>query len=303
MTWAFYQACCDEAYAVLGPEWTGVDKIAPNGFNLASLISDMQLVATGVRQSDPQVKPEPNTGGSTMQDFITKLKLWCGSPFAQWLFKVVRDSSLTYAGANQFAPTKAWVAGLVAFILSAIFHGAPTSPEKRDALNATLRMLLMFGFVFAMSSPAMAYDWNVPTKALQSSKVKKLSAIPSGLDQNAVVLIPTAALSVGTVSTSYGLSVAYSVLWCHVKGLNATTSDLTSYLGVGVAAYGDFGDWLKSDFVTSPRLKCGVGVILPAMCGITPGVMEVWDVRNGGRSTVVTMNVPLNLLNSLIVKL
>jgi hypothetical protein len=210
---------------------------------------------------------------------------------------------LTYAGANQFVPSKAWAIGLVVAILSAIIHGAPTDPVKVAMLKKSLMLLLLIGFAFVLASPAMAYDWNVPTRVLQSSKVKKLSSIPSGLDQNAVVLIPTAALSVGTVSTSYGLSVAYSALWCHVKGLDATTSDLTSYLGVGVSAFGDCGDWLKSDFVTSPRLKCGVGIILPSMCGITPGVMEVWDVRNGGKATVVTMNVPLNLLNSLITKL
>lgn len=238
-----------------------------------------------------------------MQNFITQCKLFFGTPFAQWLYKVCRDSAVTYASATQFVPTKAWAVGLGVAIMSAIIHSSPTDTEKRDALKATLKMALLFAFISVLSSPAMAYDWNVPTKAIQSAKIKKLSAIPSGLDQNAVVLIPTAALSVGTVSTSYGLSVAYSALWCHVKGVDATTSNLTSYLGVGASAYGDFGDWLKSDFVTSPRLKCGVGVILPAMCGITPGVMEVWDLRNGGRSTVVTMNVPLNLLNSLIVKL
>ena len=45
MTWAFYAACCDEAYAVLGPEWTGVDAKAPNGFDLELLQSDLKELA------------------------------------------------------------------------------------------------------------------------------------------------------------------------------------------------------------------------------------------------------------------
>lgn len=239
-----------------------------------------------------------------MQNFITRCKLFFGTPFAQWLYKVVRDSALTYAGANQFVPSKAWVFGLVVFVLSAVIHGAPTDQAKRSALRSTLKMLFIFAFCFSVVGTASAYEWNIPTNAVKSSKIKTASMIPSGLDKNMVVGIPTAALAVGTVSTSYGLSVAYSALWCHAKGDTAgTTSTLTSKFGVGAAAYGDFGDWLKSNFQTDPKLKVGVGVILPQMCGITPGVQLVWDVKSGSRTTVVTMNVPLNLLNSVIVKL
>jgi hypothetical protein len=239
-----------------------------------------------------------------MQNFITKAKLLFGSPFFQWLYKVVRDTCVTYASATQFVPTKAWVVGLGVAVLSAIIHGAPTDPVKVSALKATLKMVLMAAFVGALVSPASAYEWTVPSNSVKSSKVKMLGAIPSGLDENGVVLIPTAALSVGTVETSYGLSVSYSALWCHIKGdAGSSTSTLTSYLGVGGAVYGDFGNWLKTDFKENPRLKAGIAIILPQMCGITPGVMEVWDLANGGRSTVVTMNVPLNLLNSVITKL
>ena len=239
-----------------------------------------------------------------MQNFITRCKLFFGTPFVQWLFKVVRDSALTYAGANQFVPSKAWMVGLLVFVFSAVIHGSPTDPAKVSALRKSLTLMLLLGFAFVLASPASAYEWNIPTNAVKSNKIKTVSMIPSGLDKNMVVGIPTAALAVGTVSTSYGLSVAYSALWCHVKGdASGTTSTLTSKFGVGAAAYGDFGDCLKSNFQTDPKLKVGVGVILPDMCGITPGVQEVWDVKNGSCTTVVTMNIPLNLLNSVIVKL
>ena len=252
---------------------------------------------------------------------MQKIKAWLlglgSNPMFQFFVGVAEKSAIGYLMACSFQFSKAWAYGLGSAVLGGLYHGfqvwlqqqtinttnaSGTSPKMalQKMSGKTVGVVLALGFAFAMVNPASAYEWNVPTKSLQSSKVKRLS---SGLDQNAVVLIPTAALAVGTVSTSYGLSVSESLLWCHVKGLDAATSQLTSYFGVGASAYGDFGDWLSSNFVTSPRLKCGVGIILPAMCGITPGVMEVWDVRNGGKATVVTMNVPLNLLNSLITKL
>ena len=310
MTWAFYQACCDEAYAVLGPEWTGSDKVAPNGFNLTALIQDLQLVATGVRQSEPQENPKPNTGGSTMQffkdlwtrlglffkDLWTRLVLFFASPVGKWLEKVVRDSAVTYIGLHAFVPSQAWFLGLGSALVLGIYHGLQTdNPIKMAALKATLQMVLLFGFVFALSCPVMAYDWNVP---------KKLAAIPSGLDVNALVLMPTAAFSVGTVQTSYGFSVAYSLIWGHIKGTaGSDTSTVTNKLGLGVAGYMDLGDWLQSGFKVNPRLKGGVGVLLPQLCGVTPGVEEVWDFVNKSRTTLITINAPFSLLNSLIVKL
>ena len=217
--------------------------------------------------------------------------------------------SHTPAGDIHLAPWVTAVSSIVgALIAHYIYVRNPSASDPVKTLHSgvlkKLTLLLLVGFAFALAAPSFAYDFSVPSHVFKSAKVKKLSAIPSGLDENAVVLIPTAALAVGTVSTSYGLSASYSLLWCHVKGdASTSTSNLTSYVGLGASVYGDFGDWLKSDFQENPRLKAGVGVILPAMCGITPGVMEVWDIGNGGRSTVVTMNVPLNLLNSLIVKL
>lgn len=44
VTWAFWTTYCDEAYAVLGPDWLNANK-APNGFNLAALQKDLSTVA------------------------------------------------------------------------------------------------------------------------------------------------------------------------------------------------------------------------------------------------------------------
>lgn len=255
-----------------------------------------------------------------MQKFKARLLLLGSNPIFIWLFKVTRDSIVGYLGATPFIPSKAWIVGLGFAVASGLVHAfevwlqsqnanAPSSITKGDSspvamLKNILRMLFLFAFCFSVVGTASAYEWTIPTNAVKSTKIKTASMIPSGLDKNMVVGIPTAALAVGTVSTSYGLSVAYSALWCHVKGdADGTTSTLTSKFGVGAAAYGDFGDWLKSNFQTDPKLKVGVGVILPQMCGITPGVQLVWNVKDGSRTTVVTMNVPLNLLNSVIVKL
>ena len=73
MTWEFYLAFCDEAYALLGTEWMGTGGATPSGFKLDLLISDLKLVTTGVGQSEPQVTPTPSTGGSTM---FEKIKAW-----------------------------------------------------------------------------------------------------------------------------------------------------------------------------------------------------------------------------------
>jgi hypothetical protein len=44
MTWSFWDAYCDEAYAILSELWAG-KKPAPSGFNLAALKSDLKEVA------------------------------------------------------------------------------------------------------------------------------------------------------------------------------------------------------------------------------------------------------------------
>jgi hypothetical protein len=41
MTWAAYLAWCDEAYAVLSGDWTGIDGMAPCGFDFAQLAVDL----------------------------------------------------------------------------------------------------------------------------------------------------------------------------------------------------------------------------------------------------------------------
>jgi len=41
MTWSFWDAYCDEAYALLSEIWAPEKKIAPAGFDLAALKSDL----------------------------------------------------------------------------------------------------------------------------------------------------------------------------------------------------------------------------------------------------------------------
>jgi hypothetical protein len=44
MTWGFWSAYCDEAYAVLSPDWVNVKDIAANGFDLGQLDQDLKAV-------------------------------------------------------------------------------------------------------------------------------------------------------------------------------------------------------------------------------------------------------------------
>ena len=44
MTWNFWNIYCDEAYAVLSPDWIGQAKLAPSGFDLAALEADLAAV-------------------------------------------------------------------------------------------------------------------------------------------------------------------------------------------------------------------------------------------------------------------
>ena len=43
MTWSFWDAYCDEAYACLSELWAG-KKPAPSGFDLAALKADLKQV-------------------------------------------------------------------------------------------------------------------------------------------------------------------------------------------------------------------------------------------------------------------
>lgn len=44
MSWAFYEAYVEEAYAVLSPDWIGANGKAPVGFDLAALRSDLAAI-------------------------------------------------------------------------------------------------------------------------------------------------------------------------------------------------------------------------------------------------------------------
>jgi hypothetical protein len=44
MTWSFWTAYCEEAYAILAPDWFGEDFKAPSGFDLSQLQTDLAQV-------------------------------------------------------------------------------------------------------------------------------------------------------------------------------------------------------------------------------------------------------------------
>jgi hypothetical protein len=44
MSWQFYNAYMDEAFAVLSPDWLNAKEVAPSGFNLAALQQDLAQV-------------------------------------------------------------------------------------------------------------------------------------------------------------------------------------------------------------------------------------------------------------------
>lgn len=61
MTWAFYDAYVDEAYAILAEDFLSDTNTAPNGFDIAALAADLALV--GQMESPPlplPTPPEPN---------------------------------------------------------------------------------------------------------------------------------------------------------------------------------------------------------------------------------------------------
>jgi hypothetical protein len=47
MTWGFWQAYCDEAYALLSPDFLNASGVAASGFDLAQLNADLKAVAEG----------------------------------------------------------------------------------------------------------------------------------------------------------------------------------------------------------------------------------------------------------------
>lgn len=46
ITWPAFHRYCDEAYAVLDPQWTALDGIAPSGFDAATLEADLTAVTS-----------------------------------------------------------------------------------------------------------------------------------------------------------------------------------------------------------------------------------------------------------------
>lgn len=82
-----------------------------------------------------------------MKKFVVSL---AQNPWVLWLFKVSRDSALSYTGAYGFTPSKAWAIGLGAAILSGILHAGeayltsaqtPSAPAVPGSTKAGLFLL------------------------------------------------------------------------------------------------------------------------------------------------------------------
>ncbi len=54
MTWAFFDACCSEAYGLLSTDWIAATMQAPSGFNYAALAADMNALQPGSGAGPPQ---------------------------------------------------------------------------------------------------------------------------------------------------------------------------------------------------------------------------------------------------------
>lgn len=71
MTWAFLDKYCDEAYAVLDPDWLSSDK-SPGGFDLATLTADLAAIKGGgdlppiVVPPAPTPSPSPDPAADTV---------------------------------------------------------------------------------------------------------------------------------------------------------------------------------------------------------------------------------------------
>lgn len=65
MSWEFYDAYMDEAYAVLSPDWATPEELAPNGLNAQALLSDLQSIDQAVPQ--PALAHQANPAGPDPQ--------------------------------------------------------------------------------------------------------------------------------------------------------------------------------------------------------------------------------------------
>jgi hypothetical protein len=61
MTWDFYRAYNEEAYAVLSPEWYGDEKRSPEGYNLSALEREISVLrhALALNTADASHQPAP----------------------------------------------------------------------------------------------------------------------------------------------------------------------------------------------------------------------------------------------------
>jgi hypothetical protein len=61
-TWSFIDKQCDEAYALIGPEWFGPGGLSPSGFDLAALSADLHAIGGGDPINPGPTPPDPGGG-------------------------------------------------------------------------------------------------------------------------------------------------------------------------------------------------------------------------------------------------
>jgi hypothetical protein len=203
------------------------------------------------------------------------------------------------AGASPIGAPPAWLLLALSVIGSLLGHALGISHvqvKKALRLKGLIKMLALFAF-FAMVGTASAYEWNIPANQVRFSQstLKSLALnkkLTAGTSETDIITAPTAALACGTVKSSYGFSFSYAVLVGKISYVNDTTSNYSNYFGLGVSGYADLGNFMTTDYSIKDTFKGGFNAILPEMCGVTPGVSEVWAYKQKP-TFLVTANVPL----------
>lgn len=171
-----------------------------------------------------------------------------------WLFKVGRDSALSYMASTGFAPTKAWAVGLGVAVVSGIVHGFEgwlnsqtkntIASNQATAPKIGMVLFLIAGF-FALATSAFAQTVNQQKFDLNPNFVGPAQFVQTN---NGWMLLPNAGLSVSAVwenlqvVTANGIS-AQNLLWsvglCFEENFGMAANAQT----VNNAVLGLCGDW------------------------------------------------------------
>ena len=261
---------------------------------------------------------------------MQKIKAWLlglgSNPVFQFFLGVAEKSAVGYLTACSFQLNKAWMYGLASAVAGGLYHGFQvwlqqqtlnTPNTSGDSPKLTLKkmagMFLLLGFIFVLVSPASA-QWLVksgsiakdvaPQTNIKSVSLNgKVSALPPGLHETDLILMPTVGLGYGVSKgdvPSYGFDVAYDFFLAGVNGVDTTASNVTPYFGLGGAAFVDAGGWLHSNMVDPVKCRLGVNAVGPQIGLFVPSVNLVWDLNNKSREALVMVRAPFGALENIL---